>query len=75
MRRSLTSVWTAALCAGLLGGCAAQGDLAAAPPISRPPHDRLETILNAPSAFSCRGEGANEDISELQCESETRNND
>ncbi len=40
-----------------------------------PPLHRLETILHAPSAFQCRGEGANENVFEEQCESETRTND
>jgi hypothetical protein len=36
------------------------------------PHN---TILNAPSAFACRGEGAYADVFERQCESDTETND
>ncbi len=46
-----------------------------ASPVAGSPRGRLDTILQAPSAFSCRGEGATEDVFEEQCESETRTGD
>ncbi len=82
MQRSLTWIATAALFASLLSGCAAQAELSGSPagkgtsavssPIDPPPQRRLETILGAPSAFDCRGQGAREDLFEKQCESNTR---
>jgi hypothetical protein len=56
---------------------AGTGD-AAASPMATPPHSdilRGRDILRAPSVFHCRGEGANEDVFEEQCEAETRTND
>jgi hypothetical protein len=44
-------------------------------PIDRSSHRRLETILHAPTAFDCRGQGANDDVFEEQCESNTRSGD
>ena len=90
MQGSLARIATAALFTSVLSGHAAQGELpgstvphgtsspagkgtsATSSPIDRPPHD---TILNAPSAFNCRGEGAYADVFERQCESNTDSND
>ena len=83
MQRSLRWIATAVLFASLLSGCAAQAEFSGSPagkgtsavssPIE-PPQRHLETILHAPSAFSCQGQ-ANDDVFEEQCESNTRSGD
>ena len=85
MQRSLTWIATAALFAWFLGGCAAQTEFSGSPagqgtsavssPIDPSSHRHDETILHAPSAFSCQGQGANDDVFEEQCESNTRSGD
>ena len=85
MQRSLRWTATAVLFASLLSGCAAQAEFSGSPagkgtsavssPIDPPPQRHLETILHAPSAFSCRGQEANDDVFEEQCESNTRSGD
>jgi len=85
MQRSLSWIATAVLFASLLSGCAAQAEFSGSParkgtsavssPIDPSSHRHLETILHAPSAFSCRGQGANDDVFEEQCESNTRSGD
>ena len=84
MQRSLSWIATAVLFASLLSGCAAQAEFSGTPagkgtsavssPIDPPPQRRFETILEAPSAFDCRGQ-ANDDVFEEQCESNTRSGD
>jgi hypothetical protein len=84
MRRSLSWIATAALFAWFLSGCAAQTEFSGSPagngtsavssPIDPPPQRRFETILEAPSAFDCRGRGARGDVFEQQCESNARTN-
>jgi len=83
MQRSLSWIATAVLFASVLSGCAAQPEFAGSPagkgtsavssPIE-PPLRRFETILGAPSAFDCRGQGARGDLFEQQCESNARTN-
>ena len=85
MQRSLTWIATAALFAWFLSGCAAQTEFSGSPagkgtsavssPIDPSSHPHLETILQAPSAFSCQGQGANDDVFEEQCESNIRSGD
>ncbi len=90
MRRSRTWVATAVLFTGFLSGCATRGEFtdrtvpygmstptdkgtaAGSSATNGRPHN---TILNAPSAFACRGEGAYADVFERQCESDTETND
>ena len=84
MQRSLTWIATAVLFASLLSGCAAQAEFSGSPagrgtsamssPIDPSSHRHLETILHAPSAFSCQSQ-ANDDVFEEQCESNTRSGD
>ena len=84
MQRSLTWIATAALFAWFLSGCAAQTEFSGSPagkgtsavssPIDPSSQRRFETILEAPSAFDCRGQGARGDLFEKQCESNTRTN-
>ncbi len=84
MQGLLTWIATAALFASLLSGCAAQAEVSGSPagkgtsavssPIDPPPQRRFETILEAPSAFDCRGQGARGDVFEKQCESNARTN-
>jgi len=84
MRRSLSWIATAALFAWFLSGCAAQTEFSGSPagkgtsavssPIDPPPQRGFETILEAPSAFDCRGRGARGDVFEQQCESNARTN-
>ena len=74
-------VWVAAagLLAGVLGGCAGQGLSSGTPTdasrAAKHAHGRLESILDAPSAFDCMADGAIGDVFEEQCEAETRNSD
>jgi hypothetical protein len=90
MRGSRTWVATAVLFTGFLSGCATRGEFtdrtvphstsipadkgtaAGSLQIDGPPHN---TILNAPSTFNCRGEGAYADVFERQCESDSKTND
>jgi len=84
MQGSLSWIATAVLFASLLSGCAAQAEFAGSPagkgtsavssPIDPPPQRGFETILGAPSAFDCRGQGARGDLFEQQCESNARTN-
>ncbi len=86
MQRSLTWIATAALFASVLSGCAAQAELSgrtvshgmsspAGKEAAGESSPRLESILHAPSAFDCRGQGADDDVFEEQCESNTRSGD
>ena len=90
MRQSRTWVASAVLLTGFLSGCATRGEFieGTVPHGMSTPADkgtaagssatngrRHDTILSAPSAFACRGEGAYADVFERQCESDTETND